>query len=69
MAHFSTIIEGLRFQFLENSVRFKALFFSFDCFCDESFSYQLKQRIAGIIKAFLDDSAVALLEHKHCVQL
>lgn len=49
MVHFSTLVEGVRFQFLENSAKFKALFFRFEYFNDESFSYQLKQGIAGII--------------------
>lgn len=50
MVHFfSTIIEGVRFQFLENSAKFKALFFGFHYFSDELFSYQVKKSIASII--------------------
>lgn len=69
MVHFSTLVEGVRFQFLENSAKFKALFFSFDCFSDESFSYQLKQSVAGIIEPLLDDSATVLLDPEHCNEL
>lgn len=45
-------------------------YFNFDCFSDESFSYQLKQSRAGEIHPFLDDSAtVLLLDPKHCIEL
>lgn len=32
MVHFSTIVEGVRFQFLENSAKFKALFLALTIF-------------------------------------
>lgn len=45
-------------------------YFSFDCFSDESFSYQLKQSRKGEIYPFLDDSTTILsLDPKHYIEL